>query len=384
MITISGGLVNTHGHPRNPYEGDGDGRSELMIPLYNRVFADVIGIGNTMIPLTTIDRATTMKGRWQALSHRTNIHVAGLMTETTSPEEIVAGYDRPAGTEAWIAMKMFLRSVSNAGGHDVDNVSAIIPCLKAMTHTKWHHKKKSMVLKIHCERKFTALGRRITIDDRERVAVERDVEFILGQVPEAVIEICHVSDGDTIEAIRYYQKQGYNVSGEISPHYTEYSADDLFEDGHGGTAFNSSCFCLPKFKSPKDRRIILDAMLSGESCFHYGDDGACHDENPTLAKGVKVNSSGIVLGGQTQLPEAVISYTLEQFADAGRIEHAQNFLVGNARRLYGLEMTSQSTSFREEKWVVPEVLSQSFPDKTINCRVAMGGKTRRYRVVTDF
>lgn len=378
---LTGKVINTHGHPRDPYQ-NGDGRSELMIPLYNQVFGDVIGIGNTMTPLTTVERARVMKKIWQALSRHTRMHVAGLLTEKTDPEEVIAGFDTQDGDEAWIAMKVFLRSVSNAGGHDVDNIAAIIPCIKAMVSTSWKHKQagRKMVLKIHCERKFTSLGRRIAIDDRERVAVERDVEFILKEVPEAVIEICHVSDGDTIEAIRYYQKQGFCVTGEISPHYTEYTNDDLYEDGYDGTGFNSHRFCLPKFKSAKDRRIILDAMVSGESWWHYGDDGACYDDNPVLEKGVKINVHGITLGGQTQLPEAVVSYTLEQFAAADQLRHAQAFLVDNARDLYGFQTHEEErTVFFYQPWIVPEVLSKSLLDKTINCKVAMGGQERHFK-----
>lgn len=378
QVSIHGGIINTHGHPRNPH-ADGDGRSELVIPLYNEVFSDVVGIGNTMTPLTTVARAMDMKVRWQVLSPRTRIHVAGLLTEQTTSEEIIDGYDRPDGEEVWIAMKMFLRAVSNAGGHDVDNVKAIIPCVKAMTYTKWKHKKRPMVLKIHCERKLTPLGRVIPIDDRERIAVQRDVEYILQEVPEAVIEICHVSDGETIEAIRYFQSKGYNVTGEISPHYTEYTGDDLFDDGAGQTAFNSHRFCLPKFKSAKDRRIILDAMLSGEHFWHFGDDGACHDHDPSLKRGVKVNANGIVLGGQTQIPRAVVSYVLEQFAKANRLEHAQAFLVDNARKLYGLPAQNITQRFVYSPWEVPHLLTKEFPDKTINCHVAMGGQTRMYQ-----
>jgi dihydroorotase len=300
------------------------------------------------------------------------------MTESTNPEEVVVGYDRPYGEEAWIAMKMFLRAVSNSGGHDVDDVKAIIPCVKAMTHTKWKHKRQPMVLKIHCERKFTTLGRRIPIDDRERIAVERDVEYILREVPEAHIEVCHVSDGDSVEAIRYYQSKGYNVTGEICPHYAEYSNDDLFEDGNGGTGFSSKHFCLPKFKGPLHKRIILDTMLSGEPWWHYGDDGACHHHDPSQPSGVKINNRGIVVGGQTQLPKAVISYVIEKFVDAGRTEHLQGFLVDNARKLYGLEPNDEARIFQESEWAVPMVLEKVLPGKTISCHVAMGGQTRRY------
>jgi dihydroorotase len=378
---LKGRVINTHGHPRNP-KADGDGRSELMIPLYDQVFGDVIGIGNTAVPLTTVERALAMKQKWQAIAKNTRMHVAGLLTEQTTPEEIIAGYDRPQGQEAWIAMKMFLRAVSNAGGHDVDNLKAVIACIKAMTYTKWKHKKKPMVLKIHCERKFTILGRIIPVVDRERIAVQRDVEYILKHVPDAVIEICHISDGETIEAIRYFQKLGYKVFGEISPHYTEYCSDDLYDDGQGGTAFNSHRFCLPIFKTPKDRQIILSAMVSGEPWWHYGDDGACHNDNPVLEKGVKINYRGIVLGGQTQLPTAVVSYVLEKFAEAKKARYAQAFLIDNARKLYGLEKDESETVFNLSPWEVPGILTHEFDDhsKTIACRVAMGGQKRMYQI----
>jgi dihydroorotase len=380
VITIKGGIINTHGHPRNPSE-DGDGRSELIIPTYDKVFRDVIAIGNTMTPLTTINRAISMKGKWASIAKWTDIHVAGMLTEKSYPDEIVAGYDRPPGEEAWVAMKMFLRAVSNAGGHDVDDIQSVIPCLKAMSDvSSFRHKKRPMVLKIHCERKWTLLGRVIPINDRERIAVERDVEFLLKEVPEAHIEICHVSDGATIEAIRYLRQKGFNVFGEISPHYTEYTEDDLFDDGKGGTGFNSHCFCLPKFKSSKDRQIILDAMLSGDKAFHYGDDAACHDLHPTEKRGAKISEAGIVVGGQTQIAEATVAYVVEQFATAGRLEHLQGFLVDNARNLYGLPAhEGLTTNFALKPWEVPREISEVVSGiGTVRAVVAMGGQRREY------
>jgi dihydroorotase len=245
IVVIEDGIINEHGHPRNP-KIDGDGRSELIIRYYQEVYGDVFGIGNTLIAITTIALAYEMKKKWQALSPWTRMHVVGLLTENSVPEEIVSGYDRPDGEEAWVAMKMFLRAVSNAHGADVDNIENIMECLRAMTYTKWRHKKKPMRLKIHCERKYTLLGRLIPVMDRERIAFMRDVEYLFTRVPDAEIQICHVSDGDTIEAIRELRRKGFKIYGEISPHYTEYVVDDLFEDEHGAQdSMDIGSVCLP-------------------------------------------------------------------------------------------------------------------------------------------
>ena len=390
-VTITGGILNTHTHPRDLFL-DGDGRAECFAPFYDGVYKDVIGIGNTLTPLTTPGRALSQKRKWQSLTTAT-VHVAGLLTEVTKPEEVIMGYDQVFGDQAFLTMKMFLRAVSNSHGADVDDIRAVIPVLKAMSSrflSRRANKKKPMVLKIHCERKWTPLGRRIPVIDRERIAIERDLELLLQEVPEAHIEICHVSDGATIDAIRFYQSKGYNVTGEIAPHYGFYCTDDLYEDGNGGTGLNSHVFCLPAFKSAKDKQIILAAMTSGEPWFYFGNDEACHNDDPTLEKGVKTNRSGITVGGQTQLPEAVISYVIEEFIKARREEFLSDFLANNARRFYGLPILNVTQTFRHTPWIVPSTIKKhfeeriedgvTFPAKTIQCQVAMGGQERLYRL----
>lgn len=338
------------------------------------------------MPLTTRHLARKKKAFWQSLvpeGVQTRIHVAGIVTEETNVSDAFLGLDEKPENAAFLAMKMFIRSVSNSAGADVDNIDKVIPLIKAMSDIKLFKRRKQVpVLKIHAERKFTLLGRRISFLDRERVAVERDVERILQVVPNAVIEICHVSLASTIEAIDYYQSKGYRVYGEIAPHYSEYVVDDLFEDGTGGTGLNANCFCLPIFKTPADRMAVHGAMTSGKSYFHFGDDEACHNNDPTQEKGVKTNRHGISVGGQTQIPEAVVSYVIEQFIEARRpITFAQAFLSDNARKLYGLPAGTRVTRFVRQDWVVPDYIERTFPNgKVVRCRVAMGGQTRKYKL----
>lgn len=375
------GILNTHTHPRDT-DAEGDGRAELFIPHLAEVYEDAVGIGNTKQPLTTVALAEAKAEQWRALiPERSNLklHVAGLITETTHPGEVVAGYDRPEGQEAWVAMKMFLRAASNSNGADVDDVSRMVPVLEAMTNSRFMHKKRPMTLMIHAERKYNQLGGRINFLGRERAAIERDIPYLFEQVPNARIIICHVSDGTTIEAIRHYRQKGLDIRGEISPHYTLYTCDDLFEGPGGGTMLNAHLFCLPIFKTETDRRTIEAAMVSGEECWHYGTDEACHIDNPQKSGGVKINSLGFVVGGQTQVPKATVSYVIEKFVEAGTLEHLVEFLSHNGRDAIGLPRSPVTKRFRRYDWKVEETIGRRSPTLgELQCRVAMAGQWRKY------
>jgi dihydroorotase len=385
-ISLKRPIISTHDHPRDT-DQEKDGRSELIIPLLARAYGTVIGIGNTSIPLTTPTLARDKAAQWRALipkGMRLDLRVAGLMTESMSPEEIVAGYDKPDGEEDWLTMKMFIRAASNANGKDVDDVSHIIPCIRAMTHTRFVHKKQPMVLQIHMERKFTSTGERIFFLEREQASVARDLAYILKEVPDAVIIICHVTLASTIETINYYRSCGYNVFGEIAPHYSMYCADDLFEDGNGGTALNSHLFCLPIPKTPNDMRAIGSAMVSGDPWWLLGPDGACWVDDMKRLSGVKTNAKGITVGGQTQIPMATISYILEKFVEAGRLPYLDGFLSGNASKLLGLTQKRAGPTFVRSEWTVPETISRESPHYgTISCRVARGGQICTYQLLAD-
>lgn len=380
------GIFNTHTHFRDPYSA-GDGRSELFIPHAARIYEDAISIGNTKTPITTTAQSAYQKGVWQDCvpqGQGMRVHVAPLVIETSVAGDILHGLDHADVREAPIfALKMFLRAVSNSGGSDVDDLDCVIGFLKSVAD-KWSYVKRSKkpVLKIHAERKFTLLGRRIGFLDRERVAMDRDVERILKEVPNLEVEICHVSLGSTIEAIDYLRSKGHSISGEIAPQYSAFTTDDLFEDGKGGTGLNTHRFCLPIFKTPQDRTTVLGAMTSGKSYFHFGNDDACHVDDMSQENGVKTNKHGITVGGQTQIPEAVVSYIIEEFVRAGRTpEDMQAFLSDNARELYGLPAGTRERTFVLKDWVVPEYIEHTFLDgKTIRCRVAMGGQVRRYQL----
>lgn len=374
-------IFNSHGHPRDTV-AEGDGRAEMMIPLYAEVFGDVMGMGNTIVPLTTAAIARPKGAQWRGIIPQHSLlkmHVAGLMCESTIPEDVIEGYDQPDGHQAWIAMKMFMRSVSNSHGADVDNLAKVIPTIRAMAEAKFKHRPGPMPLSVHAERKFNVFGKRIFFLDRNKESMERDITRIFNEVPKARVIICHVNSKFAVDMIRHFRALNFDIWGEISPHYTMYTCDDLFDGPGGSTMFNAHLFCLPIFGTEEDRAAIMEAMLSGEPWWFYGDDGACHWDNPTLQKGVKINSDGFVVGGQTQIPRATISYVIEAFAEAGKTDQLADFLSNNGRLAFHLPPASHKIRFVRHDWTVPHELTfDSMVLGLRKARVAMGGQMRRY------
>ena len=377
---------NPHQHFRNLLK-DGDGRSELIIPIVANTYGHVISIGNTTVPLVTPALAFKQRLEWEGLVPQGSplkIDVGGILTETSVPLDIIDGYDQPVGHRAYDVMKMYLRAVSNAHGADVDDVSKVIECIRAMTNTKWKYRRPGpMRLLIHAERrKNVDTGLRIPILERERYAVERDIAYIFREVPEAVIIICHVSAAWTIEVIRNYHRRGYQIFGEIAPQYSRYTIDDLFDDEKGGTAMNGVRFCVPCFKTEQDRQAIERAMVSGEPCFYLATDDACHTDNPSLPGGVKINNRGIIVGGQTQIPDAVISYCIEMFAQHKALHHLPGFAHDISCELFDWEPNKDNVTYVKDPYVVPDHIELRHAAGILRSMVAMRGETRQLRRLT--
>jgi dihydroorotase len=378
---------NGHVHPRDTAK-EGDGRAEFVIPLLAKTYGHVMAIGNTGTPLTTPRLAFEKRMQWQQLvpsGTELQVDVAGLLTESSKPEDIVNGYDKPKGTRAFDAMKMFMRSVSNAHGADVDNLDAVLDCIRTMANTRWKNRQPGpMRLMVHAERKYSTDGLRIPMFDREICSMGRDISHIFAQVPNAVVIVCHVSAASTIRMIRELRTQGYQIYGEISPQYSRYTMDDLFEDEKGGTAINAWRFCVPCFKTEEDRQAIEAAMVSGEPYFYLGSDDACHTDDPTKAAGVKINNRGIVVGGQTQLPDAVISYCIEVFAKHNALQHLPAFVSGISSALFDWPDTGKTVTYVRTPYVVEDEVSWVAGSLGLRTtHVAMRGETRQYQRLTS-
>jgi dihydroorotase len=265
------GICDGHDHFRDTLD-DGDGRAEFTVPMAAAVEEVVLSMGNTKTVINTSARARVQQDKWKRLIPRGNpmrILVAGLLSPSVSPDDIVAGWDKPDGMEDWHAMKIFKFGVSNDEGNSVKFMRDVLPHIRAMTDvSRFKYKKRPMPLLVHAEDKREIVrkngeiffGEDIFILDRENYDVENEVWYVLKNVPGVSLTIEHISDHRTVENIYHWRKEGYNVYGGIAPHYTEYTLSDLFE----GPSVNCHLACWPIFKTPKDREAVKEAMVSGK------------------------------------------------------------------------------------------------------------------------
>lgn len=372
-------IVDTHVHLRNLVR-DGDGRMETNMRYVVSYIAVAVSIGNGNPPV--LDQASADEHIADARSclrknENIDIYAAPLFTDATTPEMVrETRVTRPRTVPLW---KMFLEGVSNDVGRNVTKISIARDAIRATYDDSIGAQK--IPVHIHAERKFNRQGKRLDMKDREWYAVNHDVRELLETHPGMVLVIKHVTDERTIHFIREYCARGYQIYGEICGHYLYKCHEDLYEGPGGkGTAFNANDLCWPIYKSDKSMRALREAAMSGEACFFYGSDWACHVDDPTKGKNVKITNDGIVCGGVTIIPAVGLSLVIDLFVEAGKLEYLNAFLSGNARKVHGWPPATRKVRFVRKDWTVPLKLPVNGPNGQTKALPFMRGQACHWKL----
>ena len=125
----------------------------------------------------------------------------------------------------------------------------------------------------------------------------------------------------TAAAIQAVMACGNNVACTITAHHLALTVDDW-----AGQSFH---FCKPVAKFPEDRRVLREAIKSGNNKFFLGSDSAPH---PTLSKSTATPTSGCAAGVYTSpvlLP--LVAHLLDSF---GAIDRLADFTSNFGRQFY--------------------------------------------------
>jgi len=125
----------------------------------------------------------------------------------------------------------------------------------------------------------------------------------------------------TAAAIQAVIACGNNVACTITAHHLALTVDDW-----AGQSFH---FCKPVAKFPEDRRVLREAIKSGNNKFFLGSDSAPH---PTLSKSTATPTSGCAAGVYTSpvlLP--LVAHLLDSF---GAIDRLADFTSNFGRQFY--------------------------------------------------
>jgi dihydroorotase len=97
----------------------------------------------------------------------------------------------------------------------------------------------------------------------EAACVARDC--LLSLLTGCRLHICHVSNIDSVEAIRHFKKRGAPVTAEVSPHHLTLTDELVASDARGGHSggYNTHAKMKPPLCEEVDRQALIEALEDG-------------------------------------------------------------------------------------------------------------------------
>lgn len=115
-------------------------------------------------------------------------------------------------------------------------------------------------------------------------------------------------------------------------------------DDVAGGALQPHLFCKPIAKRPSDRDALLQAALGGHPRLMFGSDSAPHPRD-------KKESCGCAAGVFTA--PLALPRLAALFAEHGALQHLQQFVSGNACRIYNLHPIDKKITLRDKPMLIP-------------------------------
>ena len=175
------------------------------------------------------------------------------LTEKTRKDELKEAHDN--GNV--FAAKLYPAGATTNSESGVKDIPKIIPILEKMSEM-------GMPLLIHGE----VTDKNIDIFDRERVFIDKKLDFICKELPELTITLEHIT---TNEATIYVKEANKNLAATITPHHLALNRNAMFVGG-----IRPHNYCLPILKRENHRQALLKSAISGNPKFFLGTDTAPH------------------------------------------------------------------------------------------------------------
>jgi len=344
------GIVDPHVHGR----GKADGRMQMAMRECAGTYAAIVDVAN--IPgRPTQESSRTRLGEMRSClpaGSAMQLMTVPLVNDTTDPEMIRRGWDKPDGSEDFHGVKVFWEGVSNDFGNSITHIDKITELLK-MSTARMRFKTRPMPVTYHAECAKYPDGKKIPIKDREFYCVTTQIAKAVEVNPEAAHVIRHASDYRTVEWAVDQRARGVNIHIELSPQYAILIDDDIFTGNDGLAVLQCNCVFWPRPKDEQSRSYMAELMLKGYDWVHYGLDYAMHLDDPTKPGGVKINNQGLAVGGLNFMPSAAVSIVIDYCVSHGKKDILNGLLCTNAAKLYGIKLQGPKHRFIRADWKVP-------------------------------
>ncbi len=229
---------------------------KAVVPETTRHFARSIVMPNLIPPILNAKQAINYKKKIEkAIPSTDNFEplMTIYLTEETNKDDLKSAYKNGAV----FAVKLYPAGATTNSESGVKDITKIIPVLETMSEI-------GMPLLIHGE----VTDNNIDIFDREKVFIDRKLDFICNEIPELKVTLEHIT---TKEATEYVKESKKNLVASITPHHLTLNRNALFVSG-----IRPHNYCLPVLKRETHRIALLKAAVSGDPKFFLGTDTAPH------------------------------------------------------------------------------------------------------------
>jgi dihydroorotase len=225
-----------------------------------RYFGRAIVMPNLTPPITTTEQAQAYRQRiinaQKNLPRQFDPLMVLYLTDNTPASEINAAINSGVVKAA----KLYPAGATTNSDSGVTDIGSIYPVLEAM-------QREGLPLLIHGE----VTDNDIDIFDREKVFIDRHLQFIVRDFPALKIVLEHITTKDAVE---FVSSTPNNIAATITAHHLLYNRNDMLAGG-----IRPHYYCLPILKRSLHQQALLKAATSGNPKFFLGTDSAPHAQN---------------------------------------------------------------------------------------------------------
>jgi len=323
---------------------------KASLPFTARHFGRAIIMPNLLPPVVSVKDAEAYRQRVLAARPEGSTFqplMTCYLTDATNPDEVESGFRNKVFT----AVKLYPANATTNSAAGVTDLGRVRKVFARM-------EKIGMALLIHGEE----VDPDVDVFDREAVFIERRLAPLLKDFPGLKVVLEHLSSKTAVDFVRAHAPQ---LGGTITPYHLCLNRTDWL-----GSGLRPYMYCMPVIKTEKDRRALVEAATSGDSCFFLGTDSAPH---PVAKKLNVVGAAGLF-----NSPVAIQTYA-NVFAAAGKLDRLEGFASLNGPKHYGLRPNSATITLEQGTWTAPEEVRVEGPDE--RALVYRGGETIEWRVV---
>lgn len=297
---------------------------EKVLPDTSKDFARALVMPNLVPPITKATDALIYRQKILDLlpeSSRFTPLMTLYLTEKTVPQDVLDAFN----SKIVYAFKLYPAGAttnSHSGVRDITRVRQVLDTLESI----------DMPLCVHGE----SSDPNCDIFDRERYFICETLERICRWNPNLKIVFEHIT---TTEALSFVEDYHPVVAGTITVHHLILNRSHMFDGG-----LRPHRFCFPVAKGENHRVALLQAALSGNSCFFLGTDSAPHFNS------AKINHIGNA--GIYSAPMA-LSCLAQLFDDNNAIEKLEDFVSKFGADFYRIPYNSDKIQLEKQSVPIP-------------------------------